>query len=748
MEQGRGTADSEPRAEESYAQYRARLIAAGFPAVAAVVSLLTLAYVAADLIDSPARFRAELLPNTLQVIIPLIGWALVRGPLRKRAEIMALATDLAYTTILASRLLLPTTTVSGVALFLALKVVSTALLFPWAAPVQYASASLTVLLYFVLLLVRGEASRFSPTWIHQLLGPLIAAALSAVGAASADRIRRRMFSREIRLAQSERRLQSMLDAEQAIVETARQISALTNLPTLLERINRLITEVLGCDFSNTFLLDDERQEFVATSTYSTAADLRDEVLSLRLAADAPVALELAGGRTIVINNPHDQPWFDPKRMEELRARRMVLTPIMIKDRLLGALTAGYGPPGSPFDDRQISVLKGVAAQAAVAIQNTSLFADLADSEARYRDLFEHANDLIFAVDETGRFHFANRAALEFMTVRPEDLGEASLLKILSVRTFSQVMRRMSLAQRRKLDPGRPFTLEVFRPDGQIAVLEVRSRLISPPGEPRIFQCIARDATERREQEQRTANLLHRLREANRLQAEFVANMSHELRTPLNVIIGYTDILLEDPVLPIGSEARYFVERIGTGARVLHRLVESVLEYARLDRGLVTLLPTRFSVDRLLHELNLLCAEVPASPEVAVHIEDAPGIELTTDYGRLYSVLSNLLLNAIKFTQRGEVELSIERHNGQIEFRVRDTGIGIPVTELDHVFEPFRQVDGSPTRAFGGVGLGLAIVRRNVELLGGTVKVESSLGAGSTFRVRIPTDLPVAESRSA
>ena len=109
----------------------------------------------------------------------------------------------------------------------------------------------------------------------------------------------------------------------------------------------------------------------------------------------------------------------------------------------------------------------------------------------------------------------------------------------------------------------------------------------------------------------------------------------------------------------------------------------------------------------------------------------------TDYDRLYSILSNLLLNAIKFTTSGEVVLELRLIDDTAEFIVRDTGIGIEGDELKHVFEPFRQVDGSPTRSFGGVGLGLAIVRRIAELLRGVVDAESVMGVGSTFRVRIP-----------
>ncbi len=122
------------------------------------------------------------------------------------------------------------------------------------------------------------------------------------------------------------------------------------------------------------------------------------------------------------------------------------------------------------------------------------------------------------------------------------------------------------------------------------------------------------------------------------------------------------------------------------------------------------------------------------------VQESSEIAFASDYDRLYSVLSNLMLNAIKFTAEGVVELRLCRVGDEAEFTVRDTGIGIETDALPDVFEPFRQVDGSPTRSHGGVGLGLAIVRRNVELLRGHVEVESQVGVGSTFRVRVPIAL--------
>ena len=563
--------------EQLYAAQREQLIAAGFPTTALVVFGVTLLYQCADLIFVPAAFRAELKVDLLQLSIPLLALALARGPFRGRVERVALGADLAYTAVLAGRLLLPTTTVSGTALFLSLKMLATALLLPWDARTQYVSAFITVVLYWGLLAMHEQTAVQGWPPVHQLVGPLIGALLSATGAAAGERSRRALFLQNLRLARSQQRL--------------------------------------------------------------------------------------------------------------------------------------------------------------------------AVSEARYRNLFEHANDLIFVVDEAERFRFANQAAVRFAAPNGTELADVHLAQVLPPESLQRIRRRLRAA-RRSGDGGAPFEVDVVRPDGSRATLEVRARRVNEPDEPLAYQCIARDVSDRRRQEAATQSLLRSLQESNQLQTEFVANTSHELRTPLSVIVGYADLLIEDPRFTIGSEVRGFIERIGTSARALHRLVEGVLEFARLDRGRVQIMPTDFPADTLLLELRGLCNDIRSSEEPRIEIPDAPGIDLHTDYDRLYSILSNLLLNAVKFTPRGTVELITTQTGEEVEFRVRDTGIGIPEEDLAHIFEPFRQVDGSTTRAFTGVGLGLAIVQRNIDLLGGEIRVESLVGGGSTFSVRIPRRFAITRDASA
>lgn len=232
-----------------------------------------------------------------------------------------------------------------------------------------------------------------------------------------------------------------------------------------------------------------------------------------------------------------------------------------------------------------------------------------------------------------------------------------------------------------------------------------------------------------------AMLFERAEEASRLKSDFVATMSHELRTPLHVIIGYTQILLEQEIGLLNPQQEDTARRIDANARRLLELIEATLDVSRLDSGRVAIRQGKVSLPEVLAELRdeIRCdAAVELCWELA---DDLP--DLVTDPVKLRVILKNLVSNAVKFTPCGRVTVGAARSRGGVEVAVRDTGIGIPPQAQAFIFEPFRQAHDDPGRVRGGVGLGLYIVRRLVELLGGEIHLESELGRGSTFRVWIP-----------
>jgi signal transduction histidine kinase len=233
-------------------------------------------------------------------------------------------------------------------------------------------------------------------------------------------------------------------------------------------------------------------------------------------------------------------------------------------------------------------------------------------------------------------------------------------------------------------------------------------------------------------------LAQQLERDTHLRSEFVATMSHELRSPLGVIMGYNDLLLEGAFGPLTPEQGEILRRIDEGVREALDLVNNTLNLARLETGHMPLEVEEIHLSELISELDAETRELQRRPGV-MFVWDVPGDlpQLRTDSVKLKIVLKNLIINALKFTDQGRVTVAVRAHHDGIEFCVADTGIGMPPEAIPLIFDRFRQLNGGATRRRGGVGLGLYITRRLLEILGGTIAVESAPGRGSTFRIWLP-----------
>jgi len=234
-------------------------------------------------------------------------------------------------------------------------------------------------------------------------------------------------------------------------------------------------------------------------------------------------------------------------------------------------------------------------------------------------------------------------------------------------------------------------------------------------------------------------IAEQLAEANRLKSEYLASTSHELRTPIATIMGYGHLLGDGACGPLTQEQKKAMGRLMENARGLLGIVDALLDYSKIERGETGLFVKRGDVrhflDQLRQELAPLESKKPFRVKYVVE-DDVPPIE--TDWGKLKNVLFNILNNAIKFTDQGEVKLAVVRGgNGKVSFVVSDTGIGIPKELIPLIFDKFRQLDGKAARSYEGTGLGLTISKNLVELIGGRIEVESEVGKGSTFKVTIP-----------
>jgi PAS domain S-box-containing protein len=250
--------------------------------------------------------------------------------------------------------------------------------------------------------------------------------------------------------------------------------------------------------------------------------------------------------------------------------------------------------------------------------------------------------------------------------------------------------------------------------------------------------LAFDVTERVQTVQTLQRAQRELEQALASRSAFFANVSHEIRTPMNAIVGFAELLREK--LPPGVE-REQAQTIVDAARALLRILNDLLDAAKLERGEFEIVAAPFRLDRLLQSLISHYGVLAAQKKLQLRCDSEPGLAKCWlgDGDRIRQILANLLSNALKFTEHGSVTLSAEQVDGRLCFTVQDTGIGIPRDRQQAIFDPFVQAEAGTARRYGGTGLGMSIVKRLVESMGGTVTLESEPGRGTRVRVELPLE---------
>ena len=369
------------------------------------------------------------------------------------------------------------------------------------------------------------------------------------------------------------------------------------------------------------------------------------------------------------------------------------------------------------------------------------------AEERFRLVVEASPNAIVLVDGQGHIAMVNRQSeLMFGYGRDELLG-APVEKLLpeSMRALHPTLRDGFLKDPTPRRMGGNRELFGQHRDGRLIPLEVG---LSPlrSGEDVLVQAVIIDISERRAAEQRLREQAEQLALANRYKSEFLANMSHELRTPLNSILILSEQLKHNVAGNLTEKQVKHADIVHKAGNDLLQLINDVLDLAKIEAGRVQLKLEPVNLHDLLVELDSSLrpmAEIKGL-RLLTHLE--PGLPrlIHSDRGRLQQILRNLLSNALKFTEHGEVELAIDRspvsldeERETLQFVVRDSGIGIDAAQHERIFQAFQQIDGSTSRRFGGTGLGLAITRQLVEMLGGNIALESAPGQGSRFIVRLP-----------
>ena len=482
---------------------------------------------------------------------------------------------------------------------------------------------------------------------------------------------------------------------------------------------------------------------------------------------------------------------DPDRMaivELAHARTLLAVPMLKEDELVGSISI-FRQEVRPFTEKQIELVTSFAAQAVIAIENVRLLNELRDrttelarsvEELRALGEVSHAVNSTLEVEtvlqtivskavqlsrtDAGTIYVFDEASQEFLLQATYGMDDALIDAIRHQRlgidsaVVGDAARARAPMQVPQLDddPAHPvqglivragfralLVVPLLSPDGIVGALVVRRRA---PGEFAgttidLLQTFAAQSVVAIENARLFAEIEEKGRQlelASRHKSQFLANMSHELRTPLNAVLGYSEMMLDGLYGDLPEKAKGVLERVQSNGRHLLGLINDVLDLSKIEAGQLTLAIEDYSMAALVKQALSTTESLARTKGLALTAQIQDGLPLGRgDERRLTQVLLNLIGNAVKFTDKGEVAITAEAADGRFTVAVRDTGPGIAEADQARIFEEFQQVDNTNTRKKGGTGLGLAIAKKIMEMHGGTLTVQSAPGQGSTFRMILP-----------
>ncbi len=507
--------------------------------------------------------------------------------------------------------------------------------------------------------------------------------------------------------------------------------------SIYDQIPQLFAERYNFPYIWIDIFDINKNQMETAGSFDAILDKRGGSMGVGYDVSWAVA---ESGRTMYITDLQEAREMDYSKYLEKNFRTLLAIPMGTDNNNWGVLT---------FADTRIRPIgKRTQENFELLLQFLALWVErrkdidaLRASEARSRSIVTTAVDGIVTIDEDGSITSVNPAFEELFGYYAEDIMGENVKMLMPKRYADDHDRYLSdyLATGDRKIIGTTRELEAQTKDGQIFPIELTvSELVL--GYDRMFTGIIRNITARKESERELQEAKEVAEAATRTKSQFLANMSHEIRTPMNGILGMTGLLLETN---LDREQREYTQAVQSSADALMEIINDILDFSKVEAGKLELEELDFDLRACLEGIGDVIAIKAQEKglDLILHIDDDVPTLVKGDPVRLRQVLINLANNAIKFTDKGNIRIHISKldvtdKTADLRIQVIDSGIGIPQDRVDRLFKPFSQVDASTTRKYGGTGLGLAITKQLVDLMGGSISLNSVVGIGSDFIIDI------------
>ncbi|MCP4106705.1 MAG: PAS domain S-box protein [Desulfobacteraceae bacterium] len=540
-------------------------------------------------------------------------------------------------------------------------------------------------------------------------------------------------------------------------EVTRRIGSLDSLDNILEIILREVMNLVRAE-RGFITLTDKKGEIQSDNSVTYDISLNKNSFQESVISHSTVRQAIQSKEKLFIRIEENDGEDISHSIMSLELQSVMCAPLLFGDDLVGILYVDSGYQFSDFSETDQFFFTVLADLAAIAIENAKLYSrkemfvrqlreEIGNSEERYRLTLEAAPDPI-TINRLadGCLVQVNQSFCNVFGYPGEKAVGKSVYE-LNLFVYPGDMRYITgrIAEQREI---KGFETKFRKRDGSFSDALISARFLQISGEDCMVMIVT-DITERKKAEKELQDAKNAAEAASLAKGEFLANMSHEIRTPMNSILGFIGLAMEDQEIP--KTQRNNLGIAYRSAKVLLALLNKVLDVGRLERGKVKLEKRVFELACLAEDIFRDMESRAKEKKLFLNLNICPKLatHFTGDSERLGQILTNLVMNAVKFSEKGGITVTVNPGDqaNMIHFVVEDTGIGIPSDRLSKIFEPFTQADGSSTRQFGGAGLGITISRQLVELMGGRIWVESEEGKGSTFHFTVCME-PVSQTSEA